>query len=238
MSLITLFLYLGTPASTTYPSRRRGPPPPLSPGCSSLSSTHLVSILTTIGTSSGQWSLCAPAQTASGSPVLSTTYGAVCQHPRTWTVLLASLFDTPLPRFSVLSCTESIRTFTFRTLMRRLTSVLSSSLLPVSGLFASRLFCCCCIVHPHKRTKTHENPENTTHHVLPLQSFPAPSHFVVSFTSLPHLRPTGRGAPHPPPPTPSYSALPCIRSTKPPRSPSTRSRPPSCSIASSPRRYT
>ncbi|KAI0832329.1 hypothetical protein BC628DRAFT_302606 [Trametes gibbosa] len=58
--------------------------------------------------------------------------------------------------------------------MRRLTFLIFSSLLPTfSGLFTSRLFCCCCIVHPHKRTKTHGKPQKTLHIASSLQSFPA-----------------------------------------------------------------
>ncbi|KAI0776113.1 hypothetical protein BD413DRAFT_261007 [Trametes elegans] len=54
---------------------------------------------------------------------------------------------------------------------------------PLSGLFKSRLFCCCCIVHP---TQTHKNTRKTPRKphtsAFPLQSFPVPSpYFVVSF---------------------------------------------------------
>lgn len=202
MSLITLFLYLGTPASTTYPSRRRGPPPPLSPGCSSLSSMHLVSILTTIGTSSGQWSLCAPVQTASGSPVLSTTYGAVYQHP--------PHVDGPAC-FAVRYAASTL----FGPLVYRIypyihvphtnaSSYVRLILFTPPRFWPFHVTSVLLLLHCPP-TQTHKNTRKPRKHYTsrsPLQSFPAPSHFVVSFTSLPHLCPAGRGAPHPPPPHP------------------------------------
>ncbi|KAI0353568.1 hypothetical protein OH77DRAFT_610625 [Trametes cingulata] len=138
-----------------------------------------------------------------------------------------SLFDIAASPSPVSSCTESpTGTFTFRTLMPRFSHVrFPSSSLTFSGLFTSRLFCCCCIVHPpHKRTKTYGKPRKPHTSRIPpsVVSCPVSQYFVVSFTSrarLPSAPPlvglaVRRGrAPserlHPP-------RFPSARSTKPP----------------------
>ncbi len=158
-----------------------------------------------------------PAPTASGSPVLSTTYGAVYQHPRTWTILLASLFDTPLPRFPVLSCTESIRTFTFRTLMRRLTSVFPLHSSPFLA-FSRHVCSVAAALFTHTNAQKHTKTQKTLHITFPFSVVSIPPLALRGFLHEPPAPPsswTGRTPPTTAVPPPHY-AFPCIRSTKPP----------------------
>ena len=78
----TSFLYSGSPLSTTYPSCLSGLPTPLSTGCSTSTTSHFVSILTTIGTRLGPEVAMRPRLSlAGGAPLVNDLWRRISAFP-------------------------------------------------------------------------------------------------------------------------------------------------------------
>ncbi|KAI0638091.1 hypothetical protein C8Q77DRAFT_409303 [Trametes polyzona] len=120
-----------------------------------------------------------------GSLVLSPTYGAVYQHLPHVDGSACSLFDIAASTLLGLVHVQHLsRTFTFRTLMRRLTSALS--LLPSPFFWPFHVTSVLLLLLHCSPTQTHKNirktPENPTHRIPPSVVSCPVSLFVVSFT--------------------------------------------------------
>lgn len=238
VSLITtLFLYLGSPASTTYPSRRRGPPRStfswpliIVTNASRIYSHHYPHII-------GSEVAMPPCLSCVGYPcAINDLRRRISAFPHVDSYA-SSLFDIAAPRFSVLPL---YRIYPYIHVLHTNAPV-HVRLLPfdsphLSGLFTLRSVAAALFTHTYAQKHTENSRKPHTSHSPSVVFYPI-SHLVVSFTSrAPSSRSrlagrTGRALPpaSPPPPALLVSArrshpallLPALD-------------PPPCSIASSP----